>query len=84
MKLANKVETVPQVPEHLILWDINTVKQVLGLKSSSAIYRNIKEKGFPEPLRLGGRISKWRKVEVLDWLEHLERVNLVQPAEAHQ
>lgn len=84
MKLVDKLETAPKVPEHLILWDINAVKAAVGWKSNSAVYTNIRESGFPEPLRVGMRASKWRKAEVLDWLENLEHANVGKRTEVEQ
>lgn len=52
-----------------ILWDRAEVLSVIGLKSSSALYRAIKEDNLPKPIKVGGRLSKWRKSEVLEWID---------------
>lgn len=52
-----------------ILWDRKEVLVVLGLKSDSALYRAIKEDDLPKPIRVGGRASRWRKSDILDWID---------------
>lgn len=54
--------------DHHVMWDRATVLGVIGLKSNSAFYRAIKEDGLPKPIRIG-RLAKWRKSEVLEWLD---------------
>lgn len=51
-----------------IMWDRKTVLGVVGFKSDSALYRAMKESDMPKPIRIG-RLAKWRKSEVLEWLD---------------
>lgn len=52
-----------------IMWDRKVVLSVVGFKSDSALYRAIKESDMPKPIRVG-RLAKWRKSEVLEWLDN--------------
>ena len=65
-----------QLEDRHILLDRKAVLDILGLKADSALYRAIKEDSFPKPLRIGGRASRWRKSDVLEWIDnrpqHLE------------
>ncbi len=72
MNMQNIQETAPRVPENLILWDKETVKQAIGWKSDAALYRAIKSLDFPEPVKIGFKKSMWRKHRVLAWMENLE------------
>lgn len=54
--------------DRYILWDRKSVESVIGL-GTTGLYRAIREDGFPKPIRVGGRVSKWRKSEVLEWID---------------
>lgn len=54
--------------DRYIMWDRKTVLDVLGIKGDATLYRAIKNDEFPKPVRIG-RLSKWRKSEVLEWLD---------------
>lgn len=41
--------------------------------SRSTIYRKMRKKSFPEPLRIGVRAVRWRESEVEAWLAALPR-----------
>lgn len=70
--IINQIE----LEDRHILLDRKAVLNILGLKADSALYRAIKEDSFPKPLRIGGRASRWRKSDVLEWIDnrpqHLE------------
>ena len=51
------------------MWDRKTVLEVIGVKADSTLYRAIKNDGHPKPIRVG-RSAKWRKSEVLEWLDN--------------
>ena len=74
----NEKTTIEQIEldDRHILLDRKAVLGILGLKADSALYRAIKESNFPKPLRVGGRASRWRKSDILDWIDsrpqHLE------------
>lgn len=72
MGIHNLQEASPQVPEKLILWDKDAVKQVIGWKSDAALYRAIKCLNFPEPVKIGVKKAMWRKHRVLEWMSNLE------------
>ncbi len=72
MKLQNRHEAAPSIPDDVALWDKNTVKQVMNWKADSALYNAIKRYDFPPPVRIGNRKSMWRKCRVLDWMRNLE------------
>lgn len=57
------------VNDNYVLWNRAEVKQILGLKSDSALYAAINKNGFPKPLRIGGQVSRWRKSEVLAYID---------------
>lgn len=64
MKLENKII----LEDRHIMWDRDTVLEVMGVKGVSTLYRAIKNSDFPSPIRVG-RLSRWRKSEVLEWLD---------------
>lgn len=45
----------------------------LGI-AESTLYLWIKEGKFPQPIKLNGRVSLWKRQTILDWLEDCERV----------
>lgn len=52
------------IPDALLT--INTVAAVTGL-SASSIYRKLSE-GFPQPIRMGARCTRWKAADVTAWL----------------
>lgn len=75
MKEKSTIDQIELDDRHILL-DRKAVLGILGLKADSALYRAIKEDAFPKPLRVGGRASRWRKSDILDWIDsrpqHLE------------
>lgn len=61
------------VEDEYILWTRDEVKKVLGLKSDSALYNAIKMNGFPKPLKIGGQASRWRKSDVLAYIDRCDQ-----------
>lgn len=59
-----------EVKDDYVLWTRDEVKQILGLKSNSALYNAINQSGFPKPLRIGGQVSRWRKSDVLKYIDN--------------
>jgi len=41
--------------------------------AKSTIYRNVKAKMFPQPVKVGMGSSRWRESELAQWLASLER-----------
>lgn len=40
-------------------------------RSRSAIFRDVKEGTFPQPVRIGRRAIAWRTADILDWINNL-------------
>ncbi|WP_143695697.1 helix-turn-helix transcriptional regulator [Wohlfahrtiimonas chitiniclastica] len=59
-----------EVNDDYVLWTRDEVKKILGLKSNSALYNAINQNGFPKPLRIGGQASRWRKSDVLKYIDN--------------
>lgn len=56
-----------------MVWDpLATVSSYTNM-GRTAIYAAIKDDGFPEPYQLGKRIARWRRTEILAWLESRPR-----------
>jgi len=52
------------------LMRLPSVEAKTGL-SKSEIYRRIREKSFPQPLKLGARAVAWSSAEVDAWIQSL-------------
>lgn len=66
-------ELTPQpIPENIIFDDLETMKQYTGM-GRTAIYAAIKNAGFPQPYQFGPRIVRFKRVEVLEWMESRKR-----------
>ncbi|MAQ46808.1 hypothetical protein ATO2_10305 [Roseovarius sp. 22II1-1F6A] len=67
------MQTTPPTPEALI--GISTLVQMLQ-RSRASIYRDIQNKAFPKPLKLGNS-SRWKLSEVQAVIERLslDRLN---------
>lgn len=61
-------EKTPVLDDRYIMWDRDVVIKVLGLGSVSTLYRAMQKYELPRPIRIGGSV-KWRKSEVLAWLD---------------
>lgn len=61
-------EKTPVLDDRYIVWDRDVVINVLGFGSVSSLYRAMKKYDLPKPIRVGGSV-KWRKSEVLEWLD---------------
>ena len=50
-----------------------TIKQIAAQTgiSRSTIYRRMQEGGFPKPLRIGPRATRWPESEIKVWLDGL-------------
>lgn len=74
-------ELAPQpVPEHMIFDDFDTMKQYTGM-GRTAVYAAIKNAGFPQPYQFGPRIVRWKRVEVLEWMESRKRGTRITPVQ---
>lgn len=77
-------ELTPQpVPEHMIFDDLETMKQYTGM-GRTAVYSAIKEQGFPQPYQFGKRIVRFKRVEVLEWMESRKRGTRMTPVQRKQ
>ena len=50
---------------------IEEVCQLLGFKTST-IYKYIKEKNFPKPIKLSSRASRWKYKDIENWLNQFK------------
>ena len=52
-----------------------TLKEVIPLVTMkrSWILQQVKDGNFPKPVRLGPRCVRWRKREILEWIESLQK-----------
>lgn len=58
-----------KLPEHAgLLIDADTTSQLMGI-SQRTLHRLIAEKAIPEPVRISGRLLRWRLAELLEWIE---------------
>ena len=48
------------------------VSQLTGL-ARATIYKKVKERSFPPPIRLGARAVGWRMSDIVTWLQAPER-----------
>lgn len=55
-----------QSPDALL--KIKTVVAVTGL-SETTIRRKIQDDGFPEPVKYGTRCTRWRAIDITEWLK---------------
>lgn len=77
-------ELTPQpVPEHMIFDDLETMKQYTGM-GRTAVYAAIREQGFPQPYQFGKRIVRWKRVEVVEWMESRKRGTRMTPVQRKQ
>lgn len=66
------------VPAEIIFDDLASLKAYTKM-GRTAIYNAVREHGFPEPYQLGARIARWKRVEVLAWLENRPRGTRLTP-----
>lgn len=66
---SSKRPPIPADIEGAALVDIKTVRSLCGFTSSTPIYDRLREKTFPEPIRLSKRCTRWRLRDVRAWLE---------------
>lgn len=62
-----------KLDDNYILWTTEQVKNLLGFKSNGALYNAIKVSGFPKPLKIGGQASRWRKSDVLAYIDRCDQ-----------
>lgn len=44
------------------------VCELVGLKRPT-IYKYIKTEGFPKPIKIGSRASRWSYAQIMEWIE---------------
>jgi prophage regulatory protein len=51
--------------------DLLKIKEVLDLCrfKKTTLYKKIKDDGFPKPKKIGERMARWSKKELLDWIQ---------------
>ncbi len=70
-------QTAP-IPEHMIFDDLKTMEHYTGM-GRTAVYAAIREQDFPQPYQFGKRIVRWKRVEVLEWMETRKRGTRMTP-----
>lgn len=60
------------LPQEVIYDDLKTVRQYSGM-GRTAIYEAVRNSGFPQPYQFGKRIVRWKRTEVLAWMESRKR-----------
>lgn len=73
MSIENQKINSDDSDHKYIFLDREDIKKMFRWKSDSALYNAIKNDGFPEPLRVGGRRSLWRQNEIFAWIDTLEQ-----------
>jgi predicted DNA-binding transcriptional regulator AlpA len=79
-------DTVTQqdsVPDEIIFDDLKTMETYTKM-GRTATYNAIKEEGFPEPYQFGKRIVRWKRIEVLAWMESRKRGTRMTPVQRKQ
>src|SRR3546814_3139900 len=51
-----------------ILLRMSELTRILGI-ARSTVYKMMKERGFPRPVKLTGRVVAWREVDVVAYLD---------------
>lgn len=68
------------ITDDMIYDPLDTVSAYAGM-GRTAIYAAIKNDDFPEPYQLGKRNARWKRTEVLQWLESRPRGTRLTPAD---
>lgn len=71
------------IPEDMIFDDLKTMEQYTGM-GRTATYAAIKNQDFPQPYQFGKRIVRWKRVEVLAWMESRQRGTRMTPVQRKQ
>jgi len=58
-------------PDGDYLVDIKEVTKLCGL-SRASLYRRVKDREFPQPIKIGS-LTRWSRYEIADWIETLLR-----------
>lgn len=66
------------LPTDIIFDDLDSLKAYTKM-GRTAIYNAIRQHGFPEPYQLGTRVARWKRTEILEWLENRPRGTRLTP-----
>lgn len=66
------IDTEKPVTDDMIFDDLETVMKYTSI-SRSGIYTAIKNGDFPAPYQFGPRMVRFKRAEVLDWMESRPR-----------
>ena len=66
--------TTTEPRDHRDLWTIADIQAELAL-GRATVYRLVRTDKFPVPLKLGSS-SRWRRLEVLDWVSSQPRARI--------
>ncbi|PZQ77801.1 MAG: hypothetical protein DI563_02500 [Variovorax paradoxus] len=67
-RTTGQIQPLESANNPAALLRFSTVQALTGL-SRSTIYTRIREKAFPEPVKLGARCTRFRARDVTAWLE---------------
>ena len=52
------------------LIDVNTVKRIIGYRSTQSVYNLMARSGLPRPVSIGdGRTKRWIEAEINNWVQ---------------
>ncbi len=72
MKKLKKNKSTTAQANHYILLSIEEVKEMLGYKDNSSIYKLMKKQGFPKQIKISPKKVVWRKSEIMEWIDSRE------------
>ncbi|CAM5188344.1 hypothetical protein CDEN61S_01658 [Castellaniella denitrificans] len=67
------------IPEDIIYDDLPTMSRYTNM-GRTAVYAAIRDMDFPQPYQFGARIVRWKRTEVLAWMESRQRGTRMTPA----
>lgn len=68
------------IPEDIIYDDLPTMSRYTNM-GRTATYAAIRDLGFPQPVQVGKRLVRWKRTQVLEWLENRPRGTRLTPAD---
>ncbi|RFP11866.1 AlpA family transcriptional regulator [Duganella sp. BJB475] len=77
------MRTYDSLPETIRLIRLKEVLRICGM-SRSTLYNNIKERQFPEPIRISARSVAWLQSEVQEWVELKVKLRAVKHRQSAQ
>ena len=66
------------IPDDMTFDDIEAVMVYTGM-SRTGVYALIKNDDFPQPYQFGRRAARWKRTEVLEWMNNRPRGTRLTP-----